>query len=43
MCGYHWNVWQLIGKCSTEMGLNNPSSVEVEGMVQADGKGRIFF
>lgn len=25
------------------MGLNNPSSVEVEGMVQVDGKGRIFF
>ena len=25
------------------MGFNNPSSVEVEGMVQADGKGRIFF
>ena len=25
------------------MGLNNPPSVEVEGMVQADSKGRIFF
>ena len=25
------------------MELNSPSSVEVKGVVQADGKGRIFF